>query len=63
MNKGIKMATGRYVLFLNSGDYLINETILNQVYFELKDGVSFAGCNLIIDKNTKKEILKHPEKM
>lgn len=63
MNKGIKMATGRYVLFLNSGDYLINETILNQVYFDLKDGVSFAGCNLIIDKNTKKEILKHPEKM
>ena len=36
---------------------------LNQVFYDLKDGVSFAGCNLIIDMNTKKEIHKHPEKI
>ena len=28
MNKGIKVATGEYCLFLNSGDYLLDSTIL-----------------------------------
>ena len=29
MNKGIKKATGKYVLFLNSGDYLLSKDALN----------------------------------
>ncbi len=32
MNKGIKNATGDYCLFLNSGDYLINEYVLNECF-------------------------------
>jgi len=32
MNKGIRMAEGEYCLFLNSGDYLKDETILYQVF-------------------------------
>jgi glycosyltransferase involved in cell wall biosynthesis len=51
MNKGLAVAKGEYCLFLNSGDYLADETILKQVepllvedivygdlYFEYADG-------------------------
>lgn len=32
MNKGIAKATGDYLLFLNSGDYLVENTILSDVF-------------------------------
>lgn len=32
MNKGIKMATGEFLLFLNSGDYLSNEKVIENVF-------------------------------
>ncbi|MDR2593218.1 MAG: glycosyltransferase [Fibromonadaceae bacterium] len=32
MNKGIKQAKGEYCLFLNSGDYLASQTVLEQVF-------------------------------
>ena len=32
MNKGINLAKGDYLLFLNSGDYLVEDTVIDQVF-------------------------------
>lgn len=63
MNKGIKMAEGDYLLFLNSGDFLKNNKVLDEVLFNIKKSVSFIGCNLILNYKNEKKIKKHPEKI
>lgn len=45
MNKGIENAKGDYLLFLNSGDYLIHEKILHEVIHEL-DGTGIVYGNI-----------------
>lgn len=45
MNKGIKNASGEYLLFLNSGDYFINENILENVSKEI-DGTDLIYGNI-----------------
>jgi glycosyltransferase involved in cell wall biosynthesis len=44
MNKGIKMATGEYCLFLNSGDFLVNNLIIGSLN-------SLSFCEDIIYSN------------
>lgn len=36
MNKGIRMASGDYLQFLNSGDCLVSSSVVDKMYFELK---------------------------
>ena len=48
MNKGIAKANGNYVLFLNSGDYLVNSDVLKSV-FEKQQTADIIYGNMQID--------------
>lgn len=37
MNKGIKMASGKWILFLNTGDYFFNREIISDVFSQKRD--------------------------
>jgi len=48
MNKGIRKAQGEYCLFLNSGDWLINDATLTEVFDEVthteEAGIYYTDC-------------------
>ena len=46
MNKGLKMACGEYTLMLNSGDYFVNEHVIDRIMLEL-DGTDIIQGNII----------------
>ena len=50
MNKGIKVAKGEYCQFLNSGDWLIDDKILEQVFVDFPDKDVVYG-NIMVDNN------------
>lgn len=55
MNKGLNMATGEYILFLNSGDYLVSEHSLNLLQNKLgeADHICFNARTNLEDLSTK----------
>ena len=64
MNKGIKKARGNYLLFLNSGDYLINKDVLSIVFTQIGNTNSdFIFCDSkVINRNTH-FVKKNPRKL
>lgn len=56
MNKGVKAATGEYLLFLNSGDWLYNENVL-KIATEKLDGCDVLYGNMVKVFSNGKEIL------
>lgn len=53
MNKGIQSSHGKYLLFLNSGDYLINESVLQEVFSTKRDTDYIIGkCRVSKDNET-----------
>jgi len=63
MNKGIRMANGKYVQFLNSGDSLWDKNILERVFAkDYEADILFGDCNLV-ENGEVKEMLHYPDVM
>ena len=53
MNKGIKMANGDYLLFLNSGDCFFNEFVIEKFYNSNINSDVIYGNAIVVDKDGK----------
>jgi glycosyltransferase involved in cell wall biosynthesis len=65
MNKGIKEATGDFLIFMNSGDVFYNETIIDSLVNQLNstDEIVYGDVLLRNEKNNTDRIQTHPEKL
>lgn len=62
MNKGIKVANGEYLLFLNSGDHFFNNQSLHQNYKSLKlYDIIYFNLEVVGEKET--FIKKYPDQL
>ena len=49
MNKGIKISTGRWILFLNSGDIFFNNSVLSKISKFLKNSIDILYGSTVIN--------------
>lgn len=63
MNKGIKSSKGEYCLFLNSGDYLVENTVLEKIFGQDIHGDIVSGNVRKIRPNNKFRRVSSPEKV
>lgn len=62
MNKGLNIANGEYVFFLNSGDILYDETVLESLFSKIENQDFFYG-DIVIFKDEKELHLKSAEEI
>jgi len=60
MNKGLALATGEYVLFLNAGDELADSHILTEIFAEKAKADVYYGHALLVDLDGKPQGLRLP---
>lgn len=63
MNKGISMAQGEYLLFLNSGDVFYNEKVLARVVPMLDSEIAIYYGDLVFKSETQEFIKQYPDKI
>ena len=52
MNKGLNRASGEYVLFINSGDTIMNEDTVASVFDKINEADVFYGETILSDSNS-----------
>ena len=57
MNKGLSLATGDYILFLHSDDYLLNSGVLEQAAGFLTKPYDIVMYDIILERNEKKSLV------
>ena len=63
MNKGIRMATGEYLCFLNSGDIFLENTTLKSVHSKLNGNIGIYYGDMIWDEIKRKRLIPAPAKL
>jgi glycosyltransferase involved in cell wall biosynthesis len=63
MNKGIKMATGDYLLFLNSGDTFRTTTTLEEVHNKMSHSLDIYYGDLMFTANNKEFLQEYPKEL
>lgn len=51
MNKGLQLATGEYILFINAGDELYSSTILTQIFSSEINADAYYGNTTVTNEN------------
>ncbi len=63
MNKGIRMSSGEYLLFLNSGDILVHENVLGVVFNVTRESDILAGRCRVSEKGEAIHTTNPPDKI
>lgn len=63
MNKGIKMAGGDYLLFLNSGDHLYDKDTIQKVVNKIDGSKDLYYGDAVFKRNNTDEIVTYPDEL